>query len=87
MAKAELAAKVDWTDLQAYRPDWEDEETDERLFDIKDKLESLQLYEKNILLLYAKYQSVRKVGSIIGISIGLVSKEINKIKRKLYGKK
>ena len=87
MAKAELAAKVDLTDLQAYWPDWEDEETVERLFDIKDKLESLQLYEKNILLLYAKYQSVRKVGSIIGISIGLVSKEINKIKRKLYGKK
>ena len=54
MAKAELAAKVDLTDLQAYWPDWEDEETDERLFDIKDKLESLQLYEKNILLLYAK---------------------------------
>ena len=87
MAKAELAAKVDLTDLQAYWPDWEDEEKDERLFDIKDKLESLQLYEKNILLLYAKYQSVRKVGSIIGISIGLVSKEINKIKRKLYEKK
>lgn len=87
MAKAELAAKMDLSDLNAYWPDWEDEETDERLFDIKDKLESLELYEKNILLLYAKYQSVRKVGSAIGISMGLVSREINKIKRKLYGQK
>ena len=59
MAKAELAAKVDLTDLQAYWPDWEDEETDERLFDIKDKLESLQLYEKNILLLFSFLYSIR----------------------------
>ena len=51
MAKAELAAKVDLTDLQAYWPDWEDEETDERLFDIKIKWKAYN-FTKRIFYYY-----------------------------------
>lgn len=56
---------------------------DERLLDMKDRLESLNDADKNILLLYAEYGSLREVGKLIGVSHSSIRKYLNRIRKKL----
>lgn len=70
-------------DLNEYYPDWDDRVTDERLFNIKDKLESLEKYELNLILLYAKYSSYRKVADMLGVNRTSVYRYLVNIKNKL----
>lgn len=69
--------------LEDYWPDWSDPRTDRRLVKIKDRLEALELWEKNLLLLYAREGSYRKVGDILSVSYGSVSHFIKIIRNKL----
>ena len=70
-------------DLNEYYPDWDDPVTDERLFNIKDKLESLEKYELNLILLYAKYSSYRKVADMLSVNRTSVYRYLVNIKNKL----
>ena len=70
-------------DLNEYYPDWDDPVTDERLFNIKDKLESLEKYELNLILLYAKYSSYRKVADMLVVNRTSVYRYLVNIKNKL----
>lgn len=64
-------------------PDWNDPATSERLIQIKDRFNALEQWERNIIALYAKLGSYRKVGAFLFCSHTAVIKTIKRIKTKL----
>lgn len=56
---------------------------DDRLLEIEDKWEKLELPYKTVLILYAEYGSLRKVASLLGFSHTTIAKEIDKIRKRL----
>ena len=70
-------------DLSEYMPDWNDPATDERLINLKERFNNLEQWEKNILALYAKLGTYRKVGDFLFCSHSAVIKTVKKIKTKL----
>lgn len=56
---------------------------DDRLLDISDKWEKLKDTDKIVLILYAEYGSLRKVGSLLGFSHSTIDKYIKEIRSKL----
>lgn len=56
---------------------------DDRLLEIQDKYLALNGPEKIILILYAEYQSYRKVAKVLGFSHSTVMKYIKEIRKKL----
>lgn len=56
---------------------------DDRLLGISDKWEHLKETDKIIMILYAEYGSLRKVGSLLGFSHSTIDKYIKEIRRKL----
>ena len=56
---------------------------DDRLLDIADKWEKLKDTDKIVLILYAEYGSLRKVGSLLGFSHSTIDKYIKEIRSKL----
>ena len=56
---------------------------DDRLLEIEDKWEKLELPYKTVMILYAEYGSLRKVASLLGFSHTTIAKEINKIRKRL----
>lgn len=56
---------------------------DDRLLEIADKWEKLGLPNKIVLILYAEYGSLRKVGSLLGVSHSTVSKYLDEIRSQL----
>lgn len=70
-------------DLSEYLPDWSDPATDRRLFDIKDKFNQLEDWERNILGLYAKLGTYRKVGEFLLVDKTTAFYAVKRIKNKL----
>lgn len=56
---------------------------DERLLEIADKWEQLKETDKIVLILYAEYGSLRKVGAILGFSHSTIDKYIKEIRSRL----
>ena len=56
---------------------------DERLLEIADKWEHLKETDKIVMILYAEYGSLRKVGSILGFSHSTIDKYIKEIRSRL----
>lgn len=56
---------------------------DDRLLDIAPKWEHLKETDKIIMILYAEYGSLRKVGSLLGFSHSTIDKYIKQIRKKL----
>ena len=56
---------------------------DDRLLEIEDKWEKLELPYKTVMILYAEYGSLRKVASLLGFSHTTIAKEIDKIRKRL----
>lgn len=56
---------------------------DDRLLRISDKWEHLKETDKIIMILYAEYGSLRKVGSLLGFSHSTIDKYIKEIRHKL----
>lgn len=56
---------------------------DERLLEIADKWERLSLPEKIVMVLYAEYGSLRKVGALLNVSHSTINNYINEIREKL----
>ncbi len=56
---------------------------DDRLLEIADKWSSLKETDKIIMILYAEYGSLRKVGSLLGFSHSTIDKYIKEIRAKL----
>lgn len=58
-------------------------EDDERVRKIKRIVDNLPLADRTIILLYAEYQSLRKVAKVIGVSHATIRLEINRIKKNI----
>lgn len=56
---------------------------DDRLLDMADKWDKLKDTDKIVLILYAEYGSLRKVGSLLGFSHSTIDKYIKEIRSKL----
>lgn len=56
---------------------------DDRLLEIQDKWEKLELPYRIVMILYAEFGSLRKVASILGFSHTTIAKEIALIRKKL----
>lgn len=56
---------------------------DDRLLDIAEKWEKLSLPERIVMVLYAEFGSLRKVGSLLNVSHSTVNNYINEIRDKL----
>lgn len=64
--------------------DWSEfSDMDERLLNIKDKLNNLSVQDRIILLTYAETGSQRETGEIFGVSHSAVYKRIRAIREKL----
>ena len=56
---------------------------DDRLLDIAEEWKELTLPERLVMILYAEFGSLRKVGSLLGVSHSTVNNYINEIREKL----
>lgn len=57
---------------------------DHHIHILKKAINNLNPSDKIIFVLYAEYQSLRKVGEILGVSHTIVFKEIKKINKQIY---
>lgn len=67
--------------IEDYEPDYSIfNEDDILIHNIKKAIDKLPIADKIIFLLYVEYQSLRKVGKLLGVSHSVIYKEINRIK-------